>query len=62
MDDLDGPRTQRPKGKRSSRPTSSPLAGLSARIVRAFGRQYLAQRDHGEVVACAEVLCAGTRG
>ena len=63
MDDLDGPRTQRPKGKRSSGPTSSPPAGLPARIVGAFGRQYLAQRDHGEVVACvprgkrAEVVC-----
>jgi ribosome biogenesis GTPase len=63
MDDLDRPNPQRPKGKRSAKPVRPQTSGLSARIVGAFGRQFLAQLDHGSTVTCvprgrrADVVC-----
>lgn len=63
MDALDRPNPQRPKGKRHAKPPAPGAHGLSARIVGAFGRQYLAQLDNGDVLACvprgkrAEVVC-----
>ncbi|MFN3567250.1 MAG: ribosome small subunit-dependent GTPase A, partial [Burkholderiaceae bacterium] len=63
MDDQERPNPQRPKGKRSTKPATSAATGLAARIVGAFGRQYLAQLDDGTVLACvprgkrAEVVC-----
>ncbi|MDY0331195.1 MAG: ribosome small subunit-dependent GTPase A [Thiomonas sp.] len=67
MDAPEQPNPQRPKGKRSTKPSSSAASvaapGLAARIVGAFGRQYLAQLDNGDVLACvprgkrAEVVC-----
>ncbi|MGA8009953.1 MAG: ribosome small subunit-dependent GTPase A [Thiomonas sp.] len=63
MDAADRPNPQRPKGKRSTKPSSAEIDGLGARIIGAFGRQYLAQLDNGEVLACvprgkrAEVVC-----
>ncbi|OZB72851.1 MAG: ribosome small subunit-dependent GTPase, partial [Thiomonas sp. 14-64-326] len=63
MDDLERHNPQRPKGKRSTKSSPSTAKGLTARIVGAFGRHYLAQLDDGTVLACvprgkrAEVVC-----
>ncbi|CQR41588.1 MAG: ribosome small subunit-dependent GTPase A [Thiomonas arsenitoxydans] len=63
MDDLERHNPQRPKGKRSTKSAPSTSHGLTARIVGAFGRHYLAQLDDGTVLACvprgkrAEVVC-----
>ncbi|MGC8808499.1 MAG: ribosome small subunit-dependent GTPase A [Thiomonas sp.] len=51
------------QGKRNTKPTRAEAHGLGARIVGAFGRQFLAQLDDGSTVACvprgrrADVVC-----
>lgn len=63
MDDLARPLPQRPKGKRSNKPLHDQASGLGARIVGAFGRQFLARLDDGRVLPCvprgrrADVVC-----